>query len=525
MAHATMDQLSRVSRNTAEPCFDHLPADVLQHVLHYMPIKGTRNVFKLLAKGYLVSTDYLRVAGLVQARIRNKVLGETQVQASNRFAGLIDDCMDHRLPASTTISLLMELINLLPALPAAALPAATRAVLVSSKRLGDKAGREVREKCMERCIHTYQRRSEMDAQVPRFEPLDNEEATLAARHFCSDLDPAIVTLDQMLNHMENLHAAMAWIGRVVDINERGRLLDPICIHGVAVFTVFNQAINDIDQGGHAQRVQALRNKLAHAAMQMLPAQAVQGQAALISLALEASSNDPGAYKIAVSAARRLLRQTPDSALLAGWTTIAKGLFRAGVVDDLVKRACAWPKPEDMAAMLGKLASAAFEKGALEEMDSLCVMINKLVPPHTAPLYELIRKHADSCGAARVEVIVRELIPPLIALPAGLEKVVLIAAASAFIFAPLKHEPGMSSEVRLGVLLRLCFESYRKLIGETFSISVTGDELKRRQLLALSDALMEQAIALRSEFDFDARATMRYALIDLLSPLAAKITAQ
>src|SRR6476646_6354185 len=123
MAHATMDQLSRVSRNTAEPCFDHLPADVLQHVLHYMPIKGARNVFKLLAKGYLVSTDYLRVAGLVQARIRNKVLGETQVQASNRFAGLIDDCMDHRLPASTTISLLMELINLLPALPAAALPA------------------------------------------------------------------------------------------------------------------------------------------------------------------------------------------------------------------------------------------------------------------------------------------------------------------------------------------------------------------------------------------------------------------
>jgi hypothetical protein len=84
---------------------------------------------------------------------------------------------------------------------------------------------------------------------------------------------------------------------------------------------------------------------------------------------------------------------------------------------------------------------------------------------------------------------------------------------------------MSSEVRLGVLLRLCFESYRKLIETTFSIPVAGDKLMRRQLIALSDALMEQAIAFRFEYDFDARATMRYALIDLLSPLAAKITAQ
>ena len=82
-------------------------------------------------------------------------------------------------------------------------------------------------------------------------------------------------------------------------------------------------------------------------------------------------------------------------------------------------------------MLVQVASAAFKKGAMVELDSLCAMINKLVPPQALRLYELIRKHADTCGAARVEVIVRELIPPLIALPAGLEKFVLIAAASAF----------------------------------------------------------------------------------------------
>lgn len=36
-----MDQLSRVSRSTAvAPCFEHLPDDVLQHILHYLPIKG-----------------------------------------------------------------------------------------------------------------------------------------------------------------------------------------------------------------------------------------------------------------------------------------------------------------------------------------------------------------------------------------------------------------------------------------------------------------------------------------------------
>ncbi len=519
-----MDQLSRVSRNTAAPCFEHLPADVLQHILHYLPIKGARNVFKLLAKGYLVSTDYLRVAGLVQARIRSKVAGETQVQALNRFAGLINDSMDHSLPATTTMSLLMELIHIMPFLPATALPAATGDVLASSKRMGVKAGRALREMCMERCIHTYQRRSEMDAQVPRFEPKDDEEAALAARHFCCDLDPAIVTLDQVLNHMENLEAAMAWAGRVADIDERGRLLGLMCAHGVATFAVFNQLANDSEQGGHAKRVQALRKKLALTAMQMLPGQAVRGQAALASMALEVSASDPDAYQLAVSAARRLLKHAPDSALLASWSSLAKSLFRAGVVDALINRACAWPEPKGRAAMLAEVASAAFEKGALAEMARLCAMINKLVPPRTAPLYELMDKHADTRGAARVEVIVRELVQPLKALPAGLEKFVLIAAASAFIFAPLRHEPGMSSEVRLGILMRLCFESYKELIDKTFSVPVAGDALMRRQLLALADALMEQAYALRSDNAFDARATMRYALIELLSPLAAKIAA-
>ena len=234
--------------------------------------------------------------------------------------------------------------------------------------------------------------------------------------------------------------------------------------------------DDVGRSGYAPRVQILRNNMAHATLQMVPAQAVIGQAALISLALEVSANDPKSYQLAASAGRRLLRQTPDGTLLANWTTIAKGLFRVGLVETLIQRARAWPEPRGRAAMLNQVASAAFEKGALDELESLCTMINELVPPQSAQLYELIKKHADTCGAARVEVILRELVPPLIALPAGLDKFVLIAAASAFVFAPFKNEPGMKSDVRLGMLLRLCFESYRKLIASTFSISIAGDAL-------------------------------------------------
>ena len=176
-------------------------------------------------------------------------------------------------------------------------------------------------------------------------------------------------------------------------------------------------------------------------------------------------------------------------------------------------------------MLGQLASAAFDKGALKELESLSAMIHALAPPRAAALYELIKRHADTHGTARAEVIVRELIPPLIALPAGLEKYVLIAAASAFIFATNKHKPGFNNEINLGMLMGLCLESYKKLIASTFSISVAGDKLVRRQLLALADALMEQAIAIRPDSDFDARATLKSSLIALLNPLAAKIRSQ
>jgi hypothetical protein len=121
-----------------------MPQDVLQHILHYLPIKGVRNVFRLLSKGFLASTDHLRIAGLVRARVRSTAASETQGEALKRFTGLIGDCMDQRLPTGTTMSLFMELIDSLPMLPTADLPAATRSVLASSRLLGARSGKNAR---------------------------------------------------------------------------------------------------------------------------------------------------------------------------------------------------------------------------------------------------------------------------------------------------------------------------------------------------------------------------------------------
>jgi hypothetical protein len=521
-----MDKLPYASRSTASvPCFEHLPQDVLQHILHYLPIKGARNVFRLLTRGHLASSDYLRVAGLVQARIRSHLADEKQARASERFASLLNDCMDPRLPAGTTMSLLVELGNLLSTLSTSALPSAMRTMLFFSKRLGEKAGKEFRETCMERCIRTYQRRSETDAQLPKFEPIDDEEAALAARHFSCDFQPFLAPPEQILSQMENLHAALAWTAKVANADERVRLLARMCRHGVTTFALFNQMDREVRDGGLEQRAQALRASLPHTAMQLLPAQAVEGQVALISLALEVSVNDRSMYRLAVSAGRHLLKHMPESALPASWPIIARGLFRAGLVKALIQRASAWPEPQGRAAMLGQIASAAFDKGALKELDSLCAMINELAPPKTAPLYELIERHANARGTARAEVVMRELIPPLMALPAGLEKCALIAAASAFIFAPLKHAPGTGNEFNTSFLMGMCLESYKKLITNTFSVPVAADQLLRRQLLALADALMEQAAALPSGASVDSQAAMKVGLMALLSPLAAKIASQ
>lgn len=504
---------------TPAPGLEQMPQDVLQHILHYLPIKGARNVFRLLSRGYLVSTDYLRIAGLVQARIRCWDASEKQVQALQRFTRLIDDCMVQRLPAGTTMSLFMELIDLLPLLPTADLPAATRSVIASSRLLGEKAGHAAREKCMERCIATYQHRSEMDAQLPGFVPLDDEEAVLAARHFSFDLDRTFAEPEELLSHMENLGLAIEWAGRAADAAERDRLLIRMCRHGVTTFIMLNQMNDEVRALDCLPRAEALRNKLAQTAMRLLPAQPVTGKAAMISLALEVSANDRASYRLAVQAARRLIRQMPDSELLANWKAISKALFRGGVVQALTQRACAWPDPQCRAGMLKQLASAAYDKGALEEMDRLCGMVNELVPPDKVTLYEGMSEHADAVGQERIEFIARELIPPLIAMPPGKDKLALVFAASDFIFAHYAPDPGLMGEAQLGLQLRVCLASYEKLITATFGIPVTGDEQMRGWLKSLAEALLQSAYMFRADHPIGARATMKSGLIALLGPLA------
>jgi hypothetical protein len=505
------------------PGLEQMPPDVLQHILHYLPIKGARNVFRLLSQGYLASTDYLRVAGLVRARIRSTAAETTQAQALQRFTVLAHDCMDQRLPAGTTSSLFMELADLLPALPIADLPLAMRMVLASSKLLGERAGHEVRERCMERCITTYQHRSTTEAQLPGFVPVDDEEAALAARHFNYGLDRTVASTEQMLSHMENLCSALGWAEKVANADERVRLLSKMCRHGVTTFIMFNLMDEEFRQRGALPRAQALRNKLAQTAMRMLPAQPIQAQAALLSLALEVSAKDRDAYRLAVQAACRLVRKTPDDTLLAHWKTTAKALYRAGVVKALTLRASAWQDLQCRATMLSQLASAAYDKGDFQEMDRLCVMVNTLAPPTVDTVCELLSQHANTTGQARVEFIVRELIPSLIALPATEQgRFSLIVKAARYIFDYYEATPGFSGEAQSRAELSNCLAYYKKLIAATFGTSMPGDAQMRRQMLLTAEELLACAHEVRSATPYSARMAVRLELLTVLEPIVQQL---
>lgn len=522
-----MDKLAHpVSTHTAftTPAsgLDQVPQDVLQHILHYLPIKGARNVFRLLSRGYLASTDYLRIAGLVRARIRSMAAERTQAQALQRFTVLVHDCMDQRLPPSTTTSLFIELVDLLPALPIADLPVAMRLVLASSKMLGEKADHEVREQCMERCITTYQHRSTTAAQLPGFEPADDEEAALAARHFNYGLDRTVASTEQMLSHMENLCSALGWAEKVADADERTRLLSRMCRHGMNTFIMFNLMDEEFRQRGALQRSQVLRSNMAQTAMRMLPAQPIQAQAALLSLALEVSAKDRDAYRLAVRTACRLIRQTPDDTLLAHWKTISKALYRAGVVKALTQRACASPDLQCRATMLSQLASAAYDKGDFEEMNRLCALVSALLPPSVDTVRGLLNQHADTVGPARVEFIVRELVPSLIALPTTeRERFSLVLMTSRYLFDYAESDTGSIGEPQSRAELSNCLASYKKLIAATFGTSMPGDEPVRRRMMDLAQELLDLACKFPSGTPFSARAATKFELIALLEPIVRR----
>nr|WP_314623188.1 hypothetical protein [uncultured Noviherbaspirillum sp.] len=513
---------SHTALTTPAPGLEQMPPDVLQHILHYLPIKGARNVFRLLSQGYLASTDYLRVAGLVRARIRSMAAQTTQAQALQRFTVLAHDCMDQRLPAGTTSSLLMELVDLLPALPTADLPTATRLVLASSKMLGERAGHEVRERCMERCITAYQHRSTTEAQLPGFVPVDDEEAALAARHFNYGLDRTVASTGQMLSHMENLCSALGWAEKVADADERVRLLSKMCRHGVTTFIMFNLMDEEFRQRGALPRAQALRSKLAQTTMRILPAQPIQAQAALLSLALEVSAKDRDAYRLAVQAACRLVRKTPDDTLLAHWKTTAKALYRAGVVKALTLRASAWPDLQGRATMLRQLAGAAYDKGDFSEMDRLCAMVTVLLPPSIDTICDLLDQHADAVGQARVEFIVCELIPSVIALPTSVHgRFTLVVMTSRYLFDYYESDKGFIGEPQSRAELGNCLASYKKLIAALFGTSMPDDELMRRRMRYIAEELLDLAYKFRSGTPFSARAAMKFKLIALLEPVVRR----
>lgn len=502
------------------PGLEQMPQDVLRHILHYLPIPSTRNTFSLLSKGYLASTDYLRIAGLVLARIRSMDTWERQVQAISRFTRLIDDCMNQRLPASTKAVLLMESTSLLRTLSDTDLLPAMRLVLASSKLIDGSAGREVRGKCMEEYLFAYQSRKGRIPEMPCFDPINDEEAVLAATHFYYDQSVDVAPPEKLLTHMEILITAMGWAERAAGADERVHLLSRMCQRGVTALLWLDAMDRHVRESGCLQRAQAVRNALAQTAMQVLPKQPVAGQAFLMSLVLEASSKDRDAYRLAVQDARCLVEQAPDSTLLANWGSISLALFRTDLVKTLTQRACAWPDLGCRAVMLHQLASAAYAKGAFEDMDRFCAMAYALVPPDMDALWKNTANVNNASRKRRTEFLVRELITPVMALPSNLKKPLHVQRAAEFIFAYCKYEFNFIGGDRCDEFT-LCFRYFKKLIMTTFDIPVAEDSPMQIRLAVVADQLKKRACALYGGNRSDARAPMREAFINLLQPLAER----
>ena len=222
-----MDKLSGVSRSiAAAPSLEHLPDDVLEKILHYLPVKLARNTFRLVNRNFLVGTDYLRIAGMLQTRIRNKVATESQRQAESHLASLIGDCMNSAFPVALRCSMIMELIGTLPQLPAAAHADAMRVVLARCETIGEQTEPAFRQQSMAQCIHAYQRRSEQEPQLLKFTPANDEEARIAAGYF-TEIDITAVPPKQVVSHLDQIGLNRDAAAAAVTLAKRSRRRSPI----------------------------------------------------------------------------------------------------------------------------------------------------------------------------------------------------------------------------------------------------------------------------------------------------------
>jgi hypothetical protein len=458
-----MDKLSGVSRLiTAPSSLEQLPHEVLQQILHYLPVKTARSVFRLVNRNYLVSTDYLRSAGMVQTRIRNKIASESQQQAESRFASLISDCVNSAYPVALRSALVIELIGTLPQLPGASHAAVMQVVLAQCGAIGEHAGQAARQKCMAECIHAYQRRTELEPQLKKFRPANDEEARIAAGYFVADLERSGVSFKQGIERLENLLDAMDWIASMSSSDESSETLIIMCDYCTENFSRLDNPYATVAKAVRSERHQALRTKFVEKALLLLPAKSMVCQAALISVILDLSDEGSTIRKQAAKDGRNLIRKISDAGLAANMTRLATSLFYKGVINTLIERVGAWPEPRARVGLLRQLAVVAWKKRAMEVMEGLCARISKVEPPDPVALNALMQENMHISIAARVELATRDIIPYLLCVAPGLARAAAVKTLSRFMpmLPDFTHQPkqerrmmalsvyGMMAQVRL-----------------------------------------------------------------------------
>jgi hypothetical protein len=467
--HETMDKLSSVSRFVeAPPSLEQLPHQVLQQILHYLPVRIARNAFRLVNRNYLVGTDYLRIAGLAQARIRNKVASESRQQTESRFASLISDCMNSAFPVPLRSALVIELIGTLPQLPGALHAEAMRVVLAQCDTIDEHAGQATRHKCMARCIHAYQRRTELEPQLQTFRPSNDEEACIAAHYFVADFDHGTVPFIQVINHLTNLLAAMD-SADTMNYSEQGdRALAILCDHCTELFAVLNGDAASLRKNAGWGQVAGLKKKFAAKATLLFPVRSMTCQAVLVSVVLDLSEPGSAMHKQAERDGRNLVAEIPDDMLFSNLIPLATRLFRKGVINTMIKRVEAWPVPDARLGMLRQLAIVAWERGAMDHMEHLCASICKLVPPDPVALQALMQANLQKGAFDRMEISTRDVIPYLLCVPPGLPRVAAIETLGIFSLAMPELNQGIKAQRRFLSLLNYSIRARTTLIRRYYS---------------------------------------------------------
>jgi hypothetical protein len=467
--HETMDKLSGVSRfNAAPSSLEQLPRQVLRQILHYLPVKIARNVFRLVNRNYLAGTDYLRIAGLVQTRIRNKVASESQLQAESRFASLIDDCMNSAYPVVLRSALVTELIGTLPQLPGVSHAAAMRVVLAHCGTIGEHAGQAIRQKCMAQCIHAYQRRTELEPQLQKFRPVNDEEARIAADYFVADFDHGTVPFMQVIHHLTNLLVAMDSADAMNDSEEGDRVVAILCHHCTELFAVLHGDAVSLQKNAGWGQIGDLKARFAAKATLLFPARSMACQAALVSVILDLSEEGSAMRKQAEKDGRSLIAGTTDDMLSENLAPLAAHLFRKGVINTLIKRVEAWPDPIVRLGMLRQLAVVAWERGAMDHMERLCAGICTLAPPDPVALQALMQANMKKRVSDRMEIATRDVIPYLLCVPPGLPRVAALETLGIFLLAMPELNQGIKAQLRFLDLLNYSIRARARLIRTYYS---------------------------------------------------------